>query len=445
MKIEKINYMQKGKDSETYYEVIPPAPTSTERGGIIASSRNKDTDTVEAKLGEDGKLYVSIITDEYMKRNNPVGTGSLSMNRLSGSTVGTKSTALGNNCTASGNNSFAEGIYTVASGHASHSEGAYTISNGEYQHVQGKYNIKDTANKYAHIVGNGNSTTPSNAHTLDWDGNAWYQGDLLLGTPLEGNTHATLHGTNEGSFHFINEEYTTKLTNYGNLFPVDSNTAPTDGTTIYCQLGKVQEENRWNYIYAKNGDFSKGINTKSIDATVGSFDILNTLTKPSEVAATNVTGKIADATIVGKLINMLCKTRRLTISGFAGDADKYFEPSFNANGSQVVYADLYGSTLHITARVTLKKDIRSGNHYPNPPICGIEIQTNNLLKDAHSTLVFPSGAHGSALMYATTEFIENKSILVIGVYLSSTIHNMAKGDELTINFNIPVSLNIDAF
>ena len=35
---------------------------------------------------------------------------------------------------------------------------------------------------YAHIVGNGNSDTDrSNAYTLDWNGNAWYQGDVYVG------------------------------------------------------------------------------------------------------------------------------------------------------------------------------------------------------------------------------------------------------------------------
>lgn len=35
------------------------------------------------------------------------------------------------------------------------------------------------ANKYVHIVGNGtNAKTRSNAHTLDWDGNAWYAGTV---------------------------------------------------------------------------------------------------------------------------------------------------------------------------------------------------------------------------------------------------------------------------
>lgn len=51
IKVESLTY----KDKE--YELIPPAPTSTERGGIIASAKTSDY-TTEVKLGSDGKLYV---------------------------------------------------------------------------------------------------------------------------------------------------------------------------------------------------------------------------------------------------------------------------------------------------------------------------------------------------------------------------------------------------
>ena len=99
---------------------------------------------------------------------------------------GMSSHAEGGGTTASGDNSHAEGNNTKASGVASHAEGNATIASGEYQHVQGKYNIEDTANKYAHIVGNGNPNTRANAHTLDWEGNAWYAGKLSQeGTPTE--------------------------------------------------------------------------------------------------------------------------------------------------------------------------------------------------------------------------------------------------------------------
>ena len=88
----------------------------------------------------------------------------------------------GSNTLASGKMAHAEGGYAKALGDASHAEGYYTHAAGMFQHVQGKYNEKDTDGKYAHIVGNGTSNSKrSNAHTLDWDGNAWFKGKVLLG------------------------------------------------------------------------------------------------------------------------------------------------------------------------------------------------------------------------------------------------------------------------
>ena len=84
--------------------------------------------------------------------------------------------------TATGECSHAEGKGTNAIGSQSHAEGNNTKASGINSHVQGKYNIEDTQNKYAHIVGNGtNNSNRSNAHTLDWNGNAWYQGDVYVG------------------------------------------------------------------------------------------------------------------------------------------------------------------------------------------------------------------------------------------------------------------------
>ena len=89
--------------------------------------------------------------------------------------------AEGDSTTASGNSSHAEGYITTASGEYSHAEGRTTIAQGNNQHVQGKYNIADTTS--AHIVGNGSdSSNRSNAHTLDWQGNAWFAGDVYTGS-----------------------------------------------------------------------------------------------------------------------------------------------------------------------------------------------------------------------------------------------------------------------
>lgn len=91
---------------------------------------------------------------------------------------GDSSHAEGSSTKASGNDSHAEGWGTKAYGECSHAEGGNTIASGFYSHVQGLYNIEDTENKYIHIVGNGNAQARSNAHTLDWDGNAWYAGNV---------------------------------------------------------------------------------------------------------------------------------------------------------------------------------------------------------------------------------------------------------------------------
>lgn len=158
-----------------------------------------------------------------MNSANPVATGSFRLNPKQGETKGFFSTAMGINCeatadyshatgydasaagkaasaegyhtNANGNYSHAEGAATLAAGVASHAEGASTAAYGENshaeglgtragsenQHVQGKHNIQDNAKKYAHIVGNGTENSLSNAHTLDWDGNAWFAGKVFVG------------------------------------------------------------------------------------------------------------------------------------------------------------------------------------------------------------------------------------------------------------------------
>ena len=106
--------------------------------------------------------------------------------------------AEGHSTEASGYASHSEGASTIASGSYSHTEGFYTKAASQYQHVQGKYNIEDAADTYAHIVGNGTSdTTRSNAHTLDWNGNAWFAGKVTsenanyaeVGQWVDGNTN----------------------------------------------------------------------------------------------------------------------------------------------------------------------------------------------------------------------------------------------------------------
>ena len=206
-----------------------------------------------------------------MDNVNPTGTGSFSLNRKSGTTVGDYSHAEGhdttasgvsshaegdwttasgdyshaegNNTTASGGSSHAEGSYTRASGdyshaegtntssignysHAegnsttasgwwahteghgtrasgdySHAEGKYTVSASECQHAQGRYNVEDYSVVYADIIGNGTEDDDrSNAATVDWNGNAWYAGNVYVGSTSGINK-------DDGSKKLATEEY----------------------------------------------------------------------------------------------------------------------------------------------------------------------------------------------------------------------------------------------
>lgn len=140
---------------------------------------DKAIDDLDDKIVE---LEESSGDGDYLEKENPVGTGSFSMNRKANTTVGNCSHAEGYDTTASGLYSHAEGYETIASGNCSHAEGEGTIASGTYQHVQGKYNVEDTKNEFAHIVGGGTSDTErKNIHTLDWLGNAIFAGDVKNG------------------------------------------------------------------------------------------------------------------------------------------------------------------------------------------------------------------------------------------------------------------------
>ena len=86
-----------------------------------------------------------------MDSANPTGTGSLSLNRMSGTTKGDYSVAVGQNCTANGSRALAEGEETIASGRASHAENYATQAKGNRSHADGDHTI---ANALAqHVFG----------------------------------------------------------------------------------------------------------------------------------------------------------------------------------------------------------------------------------------------------------------------------------------------------
>lgn len=125
-------------------------------------------------------------TDDYK-----VGSGSLAMGNACRAS-GDDSAAFGRNTHARGAYSHTMGYVTTAQGDMSSAEGEHTYAASNHQHVQGKYNIVDIANKYAHIVGNGDWSNDirSNAHTLDWSGNAWFAGIVKVGGTSQDDENA---------------------------------------------------------------------------------------------------------------------------------------------------------------------------------------------------------------------------------------------------------------
>lgn len=217
--------------------------TDTSSTLTISISETKDTYVqLDEKFIPDS-FARSVDVELKMNKENPTGTGSLSINRASGSAVGENSIAIGTDCVASGASavaigsgasatgfaSHAEGNGSIASGELSHAEGqdskatgyashaessseangdyshaeGYSIADGNYSHasgngtwavgrsqtVIGEANIEDSATDaatrgtYAVIVGNGDLDAGeySNASTLDWSGNVWFAGTIKVG------------------------------------------------------------------------------------------------------------------------------------------------------------------------------------------------------------------------------------------------------------------------
>lgn len=150
-------------------------------GEIIKTATVQGITTIASAIGAHAEGWGSKATGNYSHAEG----SSKATNEYSHS-EGVLSTASGyvshaeGQSTASGQYSHAEGTSTASGGY-SHTEGIGTIASSRYQHVQGTYNVEDSSNVYAHIVGNGeNTTAKSNAHALDWNGNAYFAGNVYV-------------------------------------------------------------------------------------------------------------------------------------------------------------------------------------------------------------------------------------------------------------------------
>lgn len=191
----------------------------------------------------------------------------------------------GDNAFAKGYASHAEGRGTEVSGNHSHVEGWCTIASGENQHVQGKFNIEDASNAYAHIVGNGSGkNSRSNAHTIDWDGNAWFAGDVYVGGASQDDALASkviskadhewnlIYDSGEIS-DIANSISNIDVSGYTNIQVLvriyndgDSINSRTGSAIFTCENGKTYQFPVWSNM------FSKSINTVYTMATFNLVD-----------------------------------------------------------------------------------------------------------------------------------------------------------------------------
>jgi len=92
---------------------------------------------------------------------------------------GRASTVMGYNTTASAYASTAMGLDTTASGYASTAMGQGTTAAGDFSLVIGTYNsVPSNPSNFSFIIGNGASSSSSNAMTVDTGGNVWISGKL---------------------------------------------------------------------------------------------------------------------------------------------------------------------------------------------------------------------------------------------------------------------------
>lgn len=182
--------------------IVSMEPATDGSGGTIVTLSNPITKTVLP-----ARPNIQVYTGASVGKNaHSEGYGTMAIGNSSHA-EGSLTKAIGYGAHAEGHSSVAydyshaEGYATDALGRYSHTEGYQTIASSDSQHVQGEFNIEDAENKYVHIVGNGEDLNArSNSHTLDWQGNAWFSGDIYTGSTSGINM-------DDGSKKLATEEY----------------------------------------------------------------------------------------------------------------------------------------------------------------------------------------------------------------------------------------------
>lgn len=199
-------------------------------------------------IDENNVISASSTGDEYMLKENPVGSGSLSMNRKEGTTVGTNSVALGTDATASGTNSLAGGRQAVASGFNSlaygntataSAGGAIALGNSANASIVSAVALgfRATASGKYSVALSGGTTSGEYTLAMGRDTEAHYDYSIALGRGLiTTNKHQVVIG-----------EYNA-----------------TNNHASFVIGGGGSSESRWNVMWVEGNDmYIQGTNSRS--------------------------------------------------------------------------------------------------------------------------------------------------------------------------------------
>lgn len=236
---------------ETYLFFVPQQPeigiVTLEDGGALSFGLNAISNGNSTAIGRETLAY---LYGTALGRNTIANFAALSE---------------GQNTKALGRWSHSAGLDTEARADISYVEGEGTIASSKHQHVQGKFNIVDDQGKYAHIVGNGTSSARSNAHTIDWDGNAWFAGKIYNDSEITGYEPFTA-----APYRIINHDvdgiafFYENASDYPGHNPGEEIVISLNGVDYICTISHV-----WDDRSSNLGHFTDTVTNTSVEGKYG--------------------------------------------------------------------------------------------------------------------------------------------------------------------------------
>ena len=355
---------------------------------------------------------------------------------------GEASHAEGSQTRAWSNYSHAEGYGGSCVGEAAHAEGYQTRAFGMYQHVQGKFNVIDKANKYAHIVGNGTSDADrTNAHTIDWEGNAWFAGEI-----------SGKNGNFEGDISAINGKFSGYVTDGSGNRLIDLDTALSN-TAKYFGLGAntklVVGDNTTDYPY-DGSDISVSINRAIADLPDegGEIILLNgeyKIHNPILINKSNVTLRGSNNTKLmhdnsdGEFNYINCiNVDNITISNFNfGNINLLYMPSAYIYIEESRDINIFSNSSKISiensaVRCVNSEDINIYNNKFESDLNAVSIQSSHKINIYNNHI--SASAHSIYIRNSTDSFIYNN--MLIG---GSEQFGIDSGTRINIKDNIIIN------